>query len=139
MIRTISGTVTHHLQDGIVVSVSGVGYLVAVPARSVPRVGEQVELFTFHYIREDLQALYGFGSVAELQMFQALLTVPSIGPKRHRPTSPLPLLLTTSASSPRFPVSAKRVPPTSLSNSKGNSSGEVVQPFPVAVRRLSTR
>ncbi len=81
MIRTLSGTVTHLMADGIVVHVGGVGYLVAVAPRSVPRLGEPIELFTYHLVREDELALYGFASLDELELFKALLTVPSIGPK----------------------------------------------------------
>lgn len=81
MIRTLTGTATYILPDGIVVDVGGVGYLVAVPPRSVPRIGERIELLTYHHIREDGQALYGFSSIEELRLFTELLTVSSIGPK----------------------------------------------------------
>jgi len=40
-----------------------------------------VQYFTYHHIREDGQALYGFGTIEDLETFEALLTVPSIGPK----------------------------------------------------------
>lgn len=81
MIRTLAGTVTHLMPDGLVVHVGGVGYLVAVPLRSIPSLGESVEFFTYHLVREDEQALYGFATLDELSLFKALLTVPSIGPK----------------------------------------------------------
>ncbi|MBI4032780.1 Holliday junction branch migration protein RuvA [Candidatus Berkelbacteria bacterium] len=81
MIRTLTGTVSHLMPDGLVVNVGGVGYLVAVPPRSIPHVGESIELFTYHHVREDELALYGFTTVGELQLFRELLTVPSIGPK----------------------------------------------------------
>lgn len=81
MIRTIRGTVTHRLPQGVVIEVGGLGYLVSVPIRSIPTVGTDIALFTYHHIREDIQALYGFLSIDELNTFEALLTVPSIGPK----------------------------------------------------------
>lgn len=81
MIRTITGTAQHLFPDGVVVDVGGVGYLVAVPARSAPRIGDAVSYMTYHHIREDGQALYGFTTSAELATFQLLITVPSIGPK----------------------------------------------------------
>lgn len=81
MIRTITGTVTELMTDGMVVETAGVGYLVAVPARSVPALGAQVRVYTHHHVREDDEALYGFATPDELSLFEALLTVPSIGPK----------------------------------------------------------
>ncbi|MBI4185530.1 Holliday junction branch migration protein RuvA [Candidatus Berkelbacteria bacterium] len=81
MIRTIRGLVTRRLKDGIVIEANGIGYLITVPIRTQPSVGSDVYLFTYHHIREDIQALYGFISVEELQMFEALLTVSGIGPK----------------------------------------------------------
>lgn len=81
MIKTIRGKTTHQLQPGIVVEVSGLGYLVIVPIRSVPNIGAEVFFYTYHHIREDNQALFGFETLAELEVFEALLTVPSIGPK----------------------------------------------------------
>ncbi|MBI2589756.1 Holliday junction branch migration protein RuvA [Candidatus Berkelbacteria bacterium] len=81
MIRTLRGEMTHHFPVGVVIEVAGVGYLVAVPARSVPQIGEQVFLFTYQHVREDELALFGFATLAELELFKLLLTVPSIGPK----------------------------------------------------------
>lgn len=81
MIRTLSGTITHLMSDGIVVNVGGVGYLVSVTPRSMSQIGTTADLFTYHHIREDDQALYGFSALEELQLFRELLTVPSIGPK----------------------------------------------------------
>ncbi len=81
MIRTIRGTIIHHLAQGIVVEVSGIGYFVTVPSRSVQPVGTEVRYFIYHHIREDGQALFGFPTIEELSTFEALLTVPSIGPK----------------------------------------------------------
>lgn len=81
MIRTISGIAQYILPEGIVVQAGGVGYLVTVPIRVTPRLGERVDLFTYHHIREDGQALFGFTTLEELNVFESLLTVPSIGPK----------------------------------------------------------
>lgn len=81
MIRTIKGTVTHHQKDGVVVEAGGIGYLVNVPSRTWPSLGSEVFYFTFHLIREGEQALYGFSSQEELNIFNTLLSVNSIGPK----------------------------------------------------------
>ena len=81
MIRSLSGSVSYHTPKGVIVDVHGVGYLVAVPLRSLPRVGSDVMLFIHHHIREDTQALYGFQTLHELELFERLLEVNSIGPK----------------------------------------------------------
>jgi Holliday junction DNA helicase RuvA len=81
MIRSLGGTVTHHVATGIILDVRGVGYLVAVPLRTVPPIGSSVQLFTHHHVREQAQSLYGFEMLDELETFESLLEVPSIGPK----------------------------------------------------------
>ena len=81
MIRSLTGTVTHSIPGGIILEVGGVGYLVAVPVRSVPAVGAATTLCIHHHIREQDQSLYGFASLDELAAFEQLLNVPSIGPK----------------------------------------------------------
>ena len=81
MIRTLTGKITHHTSKGIVVDVHDVGYLVAVPLRTLPEVGNQVTLFIHHHIREDQQSLYGFQTLPELELFERLIDVSSIGPK----------------------------------------------------------
>jgi len=81
MIRTLRATITYHVAGGVIADVAGVGYLVSVPLRSLPRVGDEVMLFTHHHIREDSQDLYGFTTLEELALFERLLDVSSIGPK----------------------------------------------------------
>lgn len=81
MIRTIAGTVTLKDPQGIVIETGGIGYLVSVPNRSVRELGKQVRLVTYHHIKEDGQALYGFETTGELSLFEQLITVSSIGPK----------------------------------------------------------
>lgn len=81
MIKTIKGQITHQLKEGVVVETGGLGYLVSVPARTWPNIGEQVFYFTYHLVRETEQALYGFTSAEELGIFNTLLSVNSVGPK----------------------------------------------------------
>ncbi|MGI6103684.1 MAG: Holliday junction branch migration protein RuvA [Patescibacteria group bacterium] len=81
MIRSLRGTIAGQGLAGSILEVSGVGYLVSVPPRSAGRVGEERQYFTHHHVREDDEALYGFETMEELELFESLLTVPSIGPK----------------------------------------------------------
>jgi Holliday junction DNA helicase RuvA len=81
MIRTIAGIVTQEDVRGLVVETAGIGYLVSVTKRTKGQLGEQIRLFTYHHIKEDGQALFGFESMGELQLFEQLISVSSIGPK----------------------------------------------------------
>jgi holliday junction DNA helicase RuvA len=61
----------------------GVGYDVAIPLgvyEQLPRVGEEVTLYTHLVVREDAWQLYGFGSVHERRVFQRVLDAKGVGP-----------------------------------------------------------
>jgi len=87
--------------DSLVIEVGGIGYRVfaapAVLAGAQP--GGRLKLHTYHLVREDQQALYGFRTVEELGFFNLLLTVTGVGPKvalaivGSRPTPDLQLAI----------------------------------------------
>jgi Holliday junction DNA helicase RuvA len=83
MIASLEGTVGAVAFDSLVIEIGGIGYRVfaapAVLATATP--GGRLKLHTFHLVREDLQALYGFRTVDELGFFTLLLTVTGVGPK----------------------------------------------------------
>jgi len=83
MIASLDGTVGAVSTDSLVVEVGGVGYRVfaatGLIASAVP--GTRVKVHTFHLVRDDLQALYGFATADELGFFTQLLTVNGVGPK----------------------------------------------------------
>ena len=83
MIASVEGVVGAVAADSLVIEVGGIGYRVfaapAVLASAQP--GRVLKLHTFHLVREDQQALYGFRSVEELGFFTLLLTVNGVGPK----------------------------------------------------------
>jgi holliday junction DNA helicase RuvA len=83
MIASLDGTVGAVSADSLVVEVGGVGYRVfcapSLLASAVP--GARLKVHTFHLVREDQQALYGFASAGELGFFTLLLTVQGVGPK----------------------------------------------------------
>jgi Holliday junction DNA helicase RuvA len=84
MYAYIKGKVVSRQIDGLVVDNQGIGYRIqAAPAllERFPARGEDVLIHTYLYVREDIQALYGFPSAEELKMFELLLTVSGIGPK----------------------------------------------------------
>ncbi|MGI6325440.1 MAG: Holliday junction branch migration protein RuvA [Saccharofermentanales bacterium] len=84
MYAYIRGRVIARQADYIVVDNQGIGYRIqAAPAliERFPARGEEGTFYTYLYVREDTQALFGFPTSEELHMFELLLTVSGIGPK----------------------------------------------------------
>lgn len=84
MYAYIKGKVVSRHLDSLVVDNHGIGYKIqAAPGLldRFPARGEDVLVHTYLYVREDIQSLFGFPSVEELNMFELLLTVSGIGPK----------------------------------------------------------
>jgi len=83
VLASVEGTVGAVTLDSVVIEVGGLGYRVyaapAVIASAQP--GGRLKLHTYHLVREDQQALYGFRSAEELGFFNLLLTVTGVGPK----------------------------------------------------------
>jgi Holliday junction DNA helicase RuvA len=69
--------------DSVVIEVGGIGYRVfAAPALLAALApGARIKVHTFHVVREDAQALYGFGTAQELGFFGLLLSVNGVGPR----------------------------------------------------------
>jgi Holliday junction DNA helicase RuvA len=101
MIASVEGRVGAVAFDSVVIEVGGIGYRVfaspAILSTAVP--GSTLKLHTYHLVREDQQALYGFRSADELGFFTLLLTVTGVGPKvalaivGSRPTADLQLAI----------------------------------------------
>jgi len=83
MIGKLRGTVDSVDEDGLILDVSGVGYLVAASARTLRALpqGQPAELLIETYVREDSLRLYGFLTVAERDWFRALQGVQGVGAK----------------------------------------------------------
>ena len=103
MIASVEGTVGAVAFDSLVIDVGGIGYRVfaapAILASAQP--GGKLKLHTYHLVREDQQALYGFRTADDLGFFTLLLTVTGVGPKvalaiaGSRPTADLQLAIMT--------------------------------------------
>jgi holliday junction DNA helicase RuvA len=101
VIASVEGRVGAVAFDSLVIEVGGIGYQVfaspEILSSAVP--GSQLKLYTYHLVREDQQALYGFKSVEDLGFFTLLLTVNGVGPKvalaivGSRPTPDLQLAI----------------------------------------------
>jgi len=84
VIAHLSGKVRRAGPDFVVLDVGGVGYMVSVSAttrQKVPAPGGDIELDIHTHVREDQLNLYGFASVAELDLFEMLIQVDGVGPK----------------------------------------------------------
>jgi Holliday junction DNA helicase RuvA len=83
MIASVEGLVGAVAADSLVVEVGGIGYRVYVSPTVIvgAHPGSKIKLHTFHLVRDDLQALYGFRSPEELGFFNLLLSVTGVGPK----------------------------------------------------------
>jgi holliday junction DNA helicase RuvA len=101
VIASVEGTVGAVAFDSLVIEVGGIGYQVfaspAILASAAP--GSRLKLHTYHLVREDQQALYGFRTAEDLGFFTLLLTVTGVGPKvalaivGSRPTPDLQLAI----------------------------------------------
>lgn len=84
MISLLEGKVAEKAGDRVVLSVSGVGYEVLVPAQTLSRLpvaGKEGRLFTRLVVRDDAMVLYGFATPDERALFDHLITVSGVGPK----------------------------------------------------------
>ncbi|SFA94530.1 MULTISPECIES: Holliday junction branch migration protein RuvA [unclassified Bacillus (in: firmicutes)] len=83
MFEFIKGTVEFIGPEYIVIENNDIGYQIATPNPFVfsGKIGSRVHIFTYHYVREDIIALYGFETREEKTLFTKLLNVSGIGPK----------------------------------------------------------
>ncbi|MGB9666103.1 MAG: Holliday junction branch migration protein RuvA [Candidatus Cryosericum sp.] len=82
MIALIRGTVYRRLDAAIIVLVGDIGYEVRVIDPAGFQIGEEVELETYHVVKEDRQELYGFAEPLDHEVFTDLIEhVPGVGAK----------------------------------------------------------
>ncbi len=84
MIASLTGTLAAKAPTEVLLDVHGIGYSVVIPLSTydiLGPVGSTMTLVTHLVVREDVLALYGFGSEDERTVFRLLLSVNGIGPK----------------------------------------------------------
>ncbi|RKQ37898.1 Holliday junction branch migration protein RuvA [Oceanobacillus halophilus] len=83
MIAYLKGILTYITDESIVIDVHGVGYEVvcANPFAFQTSINKELLVNTYHYVREDIQVLYGFKNEDEKYLFTKLISVSGIGPK----------------------------------------------------------
>ena len=81
MYAYIEGIITEIKPSYIVVENTGIGYLIISPNPYGYHVNDSVRIYTHHYVREDINHLYGFKSLESKELFIRLIGVSGIGPK----------------------------------------------------------
>ena len=83
MIAHIKGQIAEKFNNSVIVDVHGVGYEITLTALDYDNVklGDEIKFYTYHSIRENVEELYGFSSLAAKKLFELLISVQGIGPK----------------------------------------------------------
>lgn len=84
MIVSLKGRLQDITESTIVLDVQGIGYEVSVTGtvvRSLPPIGQELQILTHLQVREDAMILYGFSSREERDLFHKITGVAGIGPK----------------------------------------------------------
>jgi Holliday junction DNA helicase RuvA len=84
VIAWIRGVLAEKEPTRAVIEAAGVGYELAIPLSTydrLPPAGEETRLLAVHFVREDDEALFGFATPAERDLFRQLVAVSGVGPK----------------------------------------------------------
>jgi Holliday junction DNA helicase RuvA len=84
MIDSLKGKLAYKSPIYIRVDVNGLGYGLNIPVstyNSLGEIGDEIGLFTYLHVREDIMRLYGFKTEDEIKTFKLLISVTQIGPQ----------------------------------------------------------
>jgi Holliday junction DNA helicase RuvA len=84
MIGLLRGKLLLKQAPDLLIDVNGVGYEVQASMTTfydLPELEQEATLYTHFIVREDVQALYGFSTSTERELFRLLLKVNGVGPK----------------------------------------------------------
>ncbi len=83
MFNYITGTLTESGDGYVVVECGGIGYTIYTTntTTALLRIGEEVKVYTYLYLREGIMDLYGFSTAKERDMFLSLISISGVGPK----------------------------------------------------------
>lgn len=86
MYAYISGKIAEKNDLSVTIDVNGVGYHIEVSLNTYSKIEKQdaAKLFTYLYVREDAQILYGFIDKFEKELFIKLISVSGIGTNTAR-------------------------------------------------------
>lgn len=81
MFHYIKGKISQIYANNIIVDNNNIGYLIKTPNPYSFKIGEEVTIYTYLHVREDILDIYGFKTVEEKDLFLKLISVKGIGPK----------------------------------------------------------
>jgi len=83
MIAQIRGQVVEKFGSSVIIDVSGVGYEVRVTNLDWDKflLNDEVKVYTYHHVREQVEELFGFSSLSGKKLFELLISVQGIGPR----------------------------------------------------------
>ena len=83
MYAYIRGIVSDMAADRVVIEAAGVGYELFTGRKTLDKLiqGEEARLYTHLHLAEGIQALYGFYTQEEREMFRRLIGITRVGPK----------------------------------------------------------
>lgn len=86
MINQLTGQISHHGDNFVILSISGVGYKIFITADTTERLksesaSDQIKIWTHLAVRENALDLYGFLEKRDLDFFEMLIAISGIGPK----------------------------------------------------------
>ncbi len=84
MIYSVKGKLITKKSDFFAVEVGGVTFKIHTSfhvLKSLPQVGQEVNVFTHLHVRENALELYGFLDEEEMRLFEMLISISGIGPK----------------------------------------------------------
>ncbi|WP_185855729.1 Holliday junction branch migration protein RuvA [Blattabacterium cuenoti] len=85
MITHLIGKLVEKTSSYLIIDCNGIGYYVCISSNTYSfflkkKVGENVQVYTYFFIRENRYILYGFFEKKERKIFSKLITVNGIGP-----------------------------------------------------------
>ncbi|WMC92854.1 Holliday junction branch migration protein RuvA [Kineothrix sp. MB12-C1] len=124
MIAYIIGEVVDITEENLILEANNIGYNIKISsgtAGRLPRIGEEVKIYTYTHVREDAFLLFGFLTKDDLDIFKKLITVNGIGPKGG-----LAILSVMSADDLRFAIISADIKAISKAPGIGKKTAERV-------------
>lgn len=122
MIAYIKGVLEEIKTGAVVIDNNGIGYEISVPdslLNELPVIGDEMKIYTYLHVREDVMQLFGFLEKSDVDMFRLLITVSGIGPK-----GALGILSVLSSEDLRFAILAGDVKTISSAPGIGKKTAE---------------
>lgn len=77
----IKGKIASIHNDSVVLENNGIGYRIVFSNPYVFAINQEVKMFTYFYVKENIHSLYGFLNTEILFFFKKLISISGIGPK----------------------------------------------------------